>query len=425
MTRVPSSDAIDATLEKVLSSKVFERSPVLRRLLVHIVRHSQTGDEDSLTEYALGVKVFDRNVGFDPLCDSIVRVQVWNLRKRLQTYYRVEGATDLITIDIPKGGYRAAFVLHDEPFVPILDDPERVCGQVEWSVLRGTAKEIGRIRRLTQQAIRRWPERADLHVALGSTALAALELECIAPVEGVGLLRHAAKVAIRLDASRDDARFHAAIPDIRRSDKSLTLAAASRALKFAPKSPFAHFSMGSTMVSACQLGDGLVHLEQAARLQPYEMFFQTWVAVVLFCTGRPDSGLRHLRHILAFEPRNYLANYWLSLLAAHAARYDEAREAAKRAFQISGSAQALIRLGFVEARSGSVEAADAVLESLVELGKSQYVARSGFCEIYLALGRLDEAAREWVRARAEGDWELGWARPDPRWAPLRGKVSGL
>ena len=73
----------------------------------------------------------------------------------------------------------------------------------------------------------------------------------------------------------------------------------------------------------------------------------------LFCTGRPDAGLRHLRAVLALEPDDYLANFWLGLLASHARRFDEARDAAYRAYQVSGSTQALAALGYVEARSGS------------------------------------------------------------------------
>jgi tetratricopeptide (TPR) repeat protein len=172
------------------------------------------------------------------------------------------------------------------------------------------------------------------------------------------------------------------------------------------------------------MGDAVVYLQQAARLQPYAPFFQTWFAVGLFCTGCQDAGLRHLRAILAFEPDDYLTNYWLALLSAQVRRLDEAREAAHRAYQVSGSTQALAALGWVEATAESVESAEAILYSLGH-SDNGYVARSGVGLIYIALGRLDRAAREWNLAQAEEDWELGWAPPDPRWNALRGKVSGI
>jgi tetratricopeptide (TPR) repeat protein len=420
-----SADAIEAALESLLSSAAFRGRPRLRRLLAYLVQQSLAGSADLLKEYALGVDVFDRGVRFDPLCDSIVRVEAFNLRKALRTYYRTEGATDLIRIDVPTRGYRATFTLKEEPPASILDDPERLCRQVEWSLLRGTSGEIARVRHHLHCAIGRWPERPDLHVALASTALAALELEAVSPEEGVDLMHHAAKAAMGLDVTRCDAPFYATIHEIRNPDKASSVAAAHRWLDAVPKSAVAHFWAGSALAASCKMGDALVYLQQAARLQPYATCFQTWVAVGLFCTGRPAAGLRHLRDILAFEPGDYLANYWLGLLAAHAGEYDEAHASATRACHISRGTQALAELGFIEAQWGHVEAAEQVLQSLADAGEKQYVARSGVCQVYVALGRMEDAARELSLARAEGDWELGWAGPDPRWNPLRGKVPGI
>jgi Flp pilus assembly protein TadD len=173
------------------------------------------------------------------------------------------------------------------------------------------------------------------------------------------------------------------------------------------------------------MSDAIVYLQHAAQLQSHATCFQTWFAVALFCTGCREAGLRHLRDILTFEPYDYLANYWLGLLATQARRYDEARDAAGRAYAVSGNSQALAGLGFIEATSQRVDAAEAVLETLADSDKTRYVARTGVCQIYAALGRVECAAREWMIARAEGDWELGWAPPDPRWNPLRGKVPGI
>jgi len=62
---------------------------------------------------------------------------------------------------------------------------------------------------------------------------------------------------------------------------------------------------------------------------------------------------------------------------------------------------------------------------MTEIARTEYVARSWLGAIHLALGRLDRAATELRRARAEGDWELGWAASDSRWDALRGKIPGF
>ena len=420
----PSSDAIEIALETLLSSACLRGRPQLRRFLTHLVQYSLADNSDTLKEYTLGVEVFDRGIRFDPRCDPIVRVEAFNLRKALCEYYRSEGATDLVTIGVPKGGYRATFRMSEESPAAILDDPERLCSQVELSLLRGSAHDIVRIQRHVQHAIIRWPGRSDLHVALASTALAALELECVSPVDAIGVMRQAAHAALRCDPTRRDAEFFATIDQITGAHKEASIAAAHRWLDFAPKNALAQFWAGSTMAASGRMSDAVIYLQKAARLQPYATCLEAWFGVGLFCTGRPDAGLRHLRGVLAFEPHDYMANYWLGLLASHARRFDEARDAACRAYRLSGSTQALAALGYVEATSGSVEAAEAVLDSLSH-SDNEYVARSGVCQIYVALGRLDLAAREWGLAQAEGDWALGWAAPDPRWNALRGKVDGI
>ena len=56
-------------------------------------------------EFLIGVEVFGKEGSFDPRMDPIVRVQARRLRTRLTRYYREEGQTDEILIELPKGGY--------------------------------------------------------------------------------------------------------------------------------------------------------------------------------------------------------------------------------------------------------------------------------------------------------------------------------
>lgn len=53
--------------------------------------------------------VFDRDSGFDPQVDPIVRVEAGRLRLRLTEYYAGPGQNDKVVIDISKGGYVPAF----------------------------------------------------------------------------------------------------------------------------------------------------------------------------------------------------------------------------------------------------------------------------------------------------------------------------
>jgi hypothetical protein len=248
--------AVESALARVMASKALRSSPRLRQFLSFVVRHVLAGDEDGIKEYTIGVEVFQRGTRFDPKCDSIVRVEAIKLRRKLHEYYRSEGATDLVTISIPKGGYRPIFHVREETPAAMFDDPENVCAQAESLLLQCTAHGIDRARHYLHRAIERWPHSADLQVTLASTTLAALDMECMPPDEGVPLLRRSATRAFVLDATRGDARFLAQIADIRRPEKSAVIQAAHEALRLAPTSAIAHFRVASVVTADGNMRDG-------------------------------------------------------------------------------------------------------------------------------------------------------------------------
>ena len=419
----PSAGAVEAALEKVLSSAVFCNSPRLRRFLESVVRYSMAGLDDRIKEYTIGVEVFDRGPRFNPRCDSIVRVEAFKLREKLLEYYRTEGATDAITISIPKGSYRPLLHVREAPPAALLDDPQSLCCQVESLILQSSPEALAHARYLLECAIERWPNNADLHVMLASATLASIEIESMAPLEGIPLLRDAARRALRLDPYSGHAHFFAAVPRVIGADKTAAMEGVSKALQAAPRSALAHYWTGSVYAADLRMGDMLIHMQLAVRLQPYALFFQTWRAVSLFWGGQPDAGIRHLRDILTVEPRDVLASHWLGQICAYTGRYDEACEAAAHAHTIAGTTRTAGGLGWVEALAGRVESAEAILESLT--AETRFVADSRIAAIHVALGNLPVAASVLGRAQLQGDWDLGWARGDQRWAPLRGKVTGL
>jgi tetratricopeptide (TPR) repeat protein len=419
----PPVGAVETALEKVLSSSAFCNSPRLRRFLEFVVRYSLAGHDDRIKEYSIGVEVFDRGPRFDPRCDSIVRVEAFKLREKLLEYYSTEGATDAITVSIPKGNYRPLIQVRETPPAALLDDPQNLCVQAESLILESSPEALGRARYVLECAIERWPKNAELHVMLASAALASIEIESMAPREGIPLLRRAARRALRLDPHSGQAHFYAAVPQVIGPDKTAAMEGVSKALRAAPRSAVAHFWAASVYAADLRMRDMLIHMQLAVRLQPYALFFQTWRAVSLFWAGQPDAAIRHLRDILTVQPSDVLASHWLGQICAYIGRYDEARDAAGHAYEIAGTTETAGGLGFVEALAGRVESAEAILESLA--AETRFVAGSRIAAIHAALGNLPVAASVLGRAQSQGDWHLGWARGDQRWAPLRGKLAGL
>ena len=101
----PPADEVLEELERVLASGDFDASPRSRAFLRHIVEETLAGRQEGLTQSAIARRVFDRRADFDPTVDPIVRIQAGRLRRSLERYYLLTGASDLLRIELPRGAY--------------------------------------------------------------------------------------------------------------------------------------------------------------------------------------------------------------------------------------------------------------------------------------------------------------------------------
>lgn len=99
-----------ATLKAALESRVFQARPRLAELLKYLCDRYFEGEADSIKEYSIATEVFRRPASFDQATDSIVRVEVFRLRKRLREFYDGEGASQAFEIVIATGHYRPEFI---------------------------------------------------------------------------------------------------------------------------------------------------------------------------------------------------------------------------------------------------------------------------------------------------------------------------
>lgn len=96
-------------LQRLLESRTLSKSKSARRILKYIVEASVSGHAEEIKEYTIAVDALKCPEDFDPKTDNKIRVQVQRLRKKLEEYYRGEGAHDPIHILIPIGHYTPQF----------------------------------------------------------------------------------------------------------------------------------------------------------------------------------------------------------------------------------------------------------------------------------------------------------------------------
>jgi hypothetical protein len=115
---IPHPDQVDpgrrrkerAALEAVLTSGTFIGRVRLANLLQYICKKYFEGTTDAIKEYSIATDVFGRSPSFDQATDSIVRVEVFRLRKKLREFYEGEGVDQPIEIVVATGHYRPEFV---------------------------------------------------------------------------------------------------------------------------------------------------------------------------------------------------------------------------------------------------------------------------------------------------------------------------
>lgn len=97
--------AIREQLDRILKGAPFLQSQRRQRFLEYIVNETLAGRGDKLKGYNIAQEVFGRSEAFDANIDPIVRIEAGRLRDKLREYYEVDGRSDPIRIDLPKGTY--------------------------------------------------------------------------------------------------------------------------------------------------------------------------------------------------------------------------------------------------------------------------------------------------------------------------------
>jgi len=111
MMQVPTSQSAASIREEMeLVVESLARNPRLARLLQFLGERYLEGRIDEITEYNIATEVFGRSkTSFDCSTDSIARVEIHRLRKRLKEYYETEGKQHDILITIPQRSYVPEF----------------------------------------------------------------------------------------------------------------------------------------------------------------------------------------------------------------------------------------------------------------------------------------------------------------------------
>ena len=107
-----------ALVDRVLASPTLQSSPRQQELFRFLADRALHDPPQPLTEPQVGVAVFHRPPDYDTSVDTIVRVQVSQLRKKLAHYFLSEGRDEPTVIALPRGSYLPVFIPRADALEP-------------------------------------------------------------------------------------------------------------------------------------------------------------------------------------------------------------------------------------------------------------------------------------------------------------------
>jgi hypothetical protein len=100
------ADELRALCQRIIQSGELGRSRTYAAILEYLAEQAISGSTPK--EISIALEVLGRSSDFDVGKDSIVRVHIYHLRNKLNTYYAKHGRDEKWRVDIPKGQYMLA-----------------------------------------------------------------------------------------------------------------------------------------------------------------------------------------------------------------------------------------------------------------------------------------------------------------------------
>jgi tetratricopeptide (TPR) repeat protein len=427
----PEHGPVLAALARLEASRAFHAARRHRVLLRHLVTRLLQGDLGSLKESLIAVEVFGRSAaGFDPVQDSIVRVEARRLRARLAAYHAGEGRDAPLRIELPVGSYVPQLV--DVPLLPPAAEATRRARDL---IERG---EHYLRQPLSQPTLEAALERFD----------AALREAPHSPAAFVGLGRawlnlgtgwyrepsvagtHAAEAlqrAIALDAQQPLA--HALLGAWQhqfRRDWPAALSRFRRALALAPEAAFVHAALGSHLTMRGELGAAEAALAQARRLDPQYINSRVHMVNLRIAQGRQADAEAEAAAVRDLAPDTLAAHGLGALLAVMRGDAPSAVAHYRQACVLMPQhAACQAHLAGALALAGRAEEAQQARQELQQRLAGRSLSPYVMAIVELRFGQADEALRLLQRAADDFDPNVVMAAADPSLAALRADARFL
>ena len=280
-----------------------------------------------------------------------------------------------------------------------------------------------RAREYLERAVRLQPESSRAYAGL-ARCYYFLDLYGVLPrLDAARLAEDAATTAVRLDALSPEA--HSQLANVAfqygwnwaKADEAYR-----RAIELNPSYSFARSEYARFLMAENRVEEALAQARRAQELDPLSPEALDVIGLGLYYARQYDEAIAQYQAVVRMEPNS--AQHHLSLGRAYAAKsqYDLAIAELESAVTISGQAPFIVaELARTHAAAGDASRAQALLESLTTAERSDGPRLPAQYQAYVwaALDQPDRAFASLDKAVKDREFNLLWARVDPRFDRLR------
>ncbi len=193
-----------------------------------------------------------------------------------------------------------------------------------------------------------------------------------------------------------------------------------KAIELKPNYPTAHHWYGELLSMMSRFEEAYVELQIAQELDPLSLAVNVDLAASFYYARDLNRSERQLINLLELNSNFVRALVILGKVAVAKGEHTKAVDVLHKAVELSGDDPVTqAALAQAEASAGKTSAARKRLEDLLNAAQHRYVSACHLAEIYIALGKKEQAYKWLSQAYQNRDIELAWARVNPTFDSLR------
>ena len=192
-----------------------------------------------------------------------------------------------------------------------------------------------------------------------------------------------------------------------------------RAIAINSSYPTAHESYGLFLAAMGRYDEAQAEERRAVELDPLSLGIQSTAGWVLHYSGKQADAERQLRIAVRTDSTFPVAHLYLGRVLQFNGQLDSALAHFAATGRLRAWVPTIAGEGYVYAQQGRRDKAQAVLDSLTALSRTQYVTAYAVALVHAALGQRDSAFVWLNKAVDERTHWVLWLNRDRRWEPIR------